>query len=194
MVDALWWVCVCCHAVGWQSSVSGGCAVILCSGRMAVVLWWIRGCYGPASAVARWCCSCCCVASVRTQPCGAFAALSPGGFAVVVMRWIRGHCCPVGLRSLCIGAGVVAVELPLWSPDAVCRPASSATTTESMARSTEAVQKSDRPSGGAASEAAGRLHMMLHPVEPAKDGCGLAQMSLHDLVPSACGAPGQEKW
>ena len=29
MADALWWVCARCHAVDWQSSVSGVCAAII---------------------------------------------------------------------------------------------------------------------------------------------------------------------
>ena len=39
---------------------------LLCSGRTAVVVWWIRGCYSTAAVVVRWCGSCCCVASVRS--------------------------------------------------------------------------------------------------------------------------------
>ena len=40
MVNVVWWVGSRCHAVDWQSSVSGVCVAILRSGRAAIVVWW----------------------------------------------------------------------------------------------------------------------------------------------------------
>ncbi len=66
MVNVVWWVGSRCHAVDWQSSVSGVCVAVLRSGRAAVVVWWIGWCYRAAAVVVRWCGSRCCVASVRS--------------------------------------------------------------------------------------------------------------------------------